>query len=434
METTIAILVITFLVLLFLGMPIAFALGVPGLVYLIMQGGTVPISNLAHSMTTPLLSYVLIALPAFLLSGRMMNSGGVTTRLFDAALALVGRFRGGLAYANVLASMIFASMSGTAVGDTGGLGAIEMKMMGEAGYSKKFSAGITASSSVIGPLIPPSVAMVVLGSSAGLSTGRLFMGGLIPGVLMGLALMVSIYVQVHFSKHSENNWPTYVIPAKEIPIKLLKAVPSLFCPLIIIGGITTGIFTPTEAAVIAIDYAIILGIIYKELTIKTFLQALKDTVETSGEFMLIIAIAGFFTWIVTKVGLATILQNMLQPLYSYGPTIVVFVLGVILVIIGCFLDTTAAILLVTPILYPIVNSMGIDPIYFGVMMTVALISGIVTPPFGICLYVMSDVSGLPVSTVTKECSKYLPAMFIILVLIILFPQLSTWLPNLIYGV
>lgn len=432
MGISIAALVITFLILLFLGVPVAFALGVPGLVYLAMQGGSVSIVNLPHSMTTPLTSYVLIALPAFLLSGRMMNSGGVTSRLFDAALALVGRFRGGLAYANVVASMLFASMSGTAVGDTGGLGAIEMNMMDEAGYERKFSAGITACSSIIGPLIPPSVAMVVLGSSAGVSTGKLFMGGLIPGVIMGFALMVSIFVQVHVTG-KEKEWPTYKIPAKEIPVKLLRAVPSLFCPLIIIGGITTGFFTPTEAAVISIDYAIILGIVYKELTWKSFIGAIKDTVETAGEFMLIIAIAGFFTWIVTKVGLATVLQNMLQPLYSAGPVFVVLVLGMILVIIGCFLDTTAAILLVTPIFYPIINSMGIDPVYFGVMMTVALISGIVTPPFGICLFVMADVSGLSVSTITKECAKYLPAMFIVLLMIILFPQLSTWLPNLIYS-
>lgn len=432
MGFSIGILVVTFLVLLFLGVPIAFALGVPGLVYLAMQGGTIPIVNLAHSMTTPLYTYVLIALPAFLLSGRMMNSGGVTSRLFDAALALVGRFKGGLAYANVVASMMFASMSGTAVGDTGGLGAIEMKMMSEAGYKKTFSAGITASSSVIGPLIPPSVAMVVLGSSAGVSTGKLFMGGLIPGVIMGLALMASIFIQSKTTPEGKS-WPVYKIPAKEVPIKLLKAVPSLFCPVIIIGGITTGFFTPTEAAVIAIDYAIILGIVYKELTLKSFLQAIMDTVETAGTFMLIIAIAGFFTWVVTKVGLATVLSNLLMPLYNVGPLLVVFVLAVILVIIGCFMDTTAAILLVTPIFYPIINSMGIDPVYFGVMMTVALISGIVTPPFGICLFVMADVSGLKVSEVTKECSKYLPAMFAVLVLIILVPGLSTWLPNLIYG-
>ncbi len=428
----ITVLVITFLILLFLGVPVAFALGVPGLVYLAMQGGSVSIVNLAHSMTTPLYTYVLIALPAFLLSGRMMNSGGVTSRLFDAALALVGRFKGGLAYANVVASMLFASMSGTAVGDTGGLGAIEMKMMDEAGYKKSFSAGITASSSVIGPLIPPSVAMVVLGSSAGVSTGKLFLGGLIPGIVMGLALMVSIFVQARTTKEGQN-WPTYVIPAREIPKKLLKAIPALMSPVIIIGGITSGFFTPTEAAVISIDYSILLGIVYKELTWKSFIQAIKDTVETAGTFMLIIAIAGFFTWIVTKLGLATVLQNLLMPMYSVGPLLVVFVLALILVIIGCFMDTTAAILLVTPIFFPIINNMGIDPVYFGVMMTVALISGIVTPPFGICLFVMADVSGLPVSAVTKECAKYLPAMFAVLVLIILIPGLSTWLPGLIYG-
>ena len=204
-------------------------------------------------------------------------------------------------------------------------------------------------------------------------------------------------------------------------------------PVIIIGGITTGVFTPTEAAIVAIDYSIILGIVYKELTFRSFMQALKDAVETSGTFMLIIAIAGFFTWIITKEGLATVLQNMLSPLYSAGPVFVLLVLAVILVIVGCFMDTTAAILLITPIFMPIINNLGLDQVHFGVMMTVALISGIVTPPFGICLFVMSDVSGLPVSTVTKECAKYLPAMFLVLLLIIFCPALSTWLPNLFYS-
>lgn len=307
-----------------------------------------------------------------------------------------------------------------------------MKMMSKAGYKKSFSAGITASSSVVGPLIPPSVAMVVLGSSAGVSTGKLFMGGVFPGIIMGLALMVSIFVQARITEDGRN-WPTYVIPAREVPKKLLKAIPALMSPVIIIGGITSGIFTPTEAAVICIDYSIILGIVYKELTPKSFIQAIKDTVETAGTFMLIIAIAGFFTWIVTKVGLAVVLQNMLMPLYNVSSIIVVLVLAVLMVIIGCFMDTTAAILLVTPIVYPIINAMGIDPVYFGIVMTVALISGIVTPPFGICLFVMADVAELPVSVVTKECAKYLPAMFIVLVLIILFPQISLWLPNLVYG-
>ena len=430
MGSQIAILVTAFLVLLLLGVPIAFALGAPGLLYLAMSGGTVPIVNLAHSMTTPLFTYVLIALPAFLLSGRMMNSGGVTSRLFDAALAIVGRFRGGLAYANVLASMLFASMSGTAVGDAGGLGMIEMQMMEEAGYRKDYAAGITGASSVIGPLIPPSVAMVVLGSSAGVSTGKLFLGGLIPGIIMGLALMIAVFCQAHMTEEGRN-WPTYDIPAKEIPGKLVKSIPAMLSPVIILVGITSGFFTPTEAAIVCIDYSIVLGIVYKELTLKSLIEAVKETVETAGTFMLIIAIAGFFTWIVTKIGLATVLENLLMPLYNYGATLVVLVLGVILVILGCFLDTTAAILLVTPIFHPIINQIGIDPVYFGVIMTVALITGIITPPFGICLFVMADVAKLSVSQVTKQCLRYLPAMLIVLLLLIFCPGLSTWLPNLL---
>ena len=198
--------------------------------------------------------------------------------------------------------------------------------------------------------------MVVLGTSAGISTGKLFLGVRIPGIIMGLALMVSIFVQSRTTKEGKN-WPVTKIPAKEIPVKLLKAVPALMSPVIIIGGITTGVFTPTEAAIVAIDYSIILGIVYKELTFRSFMQALKDAVETSGTFMLIIAIAGFFTWIIKKDGLATVLQNMLSPLYSAGPVFVLLVLAVILVIVGCFMDTTAAILLITPIFMPIINNL-----------------------------------------------------------------------------
>jgi len=429
---TIAILGSIFLILMFLGMPVAFALGVPALAYLFMPGGDMSLSFLSHSMTSPLFNYVLIALPAFLLSGRMMNNSGVTDRLFSFAVALVGRFRGGLAYANVLASMMFASMSGTAVGDAGGLGLVEMKMMKKAGYRTEFAAGVTASSSVLGPLIPPSVTMVVVGACSQISVGRLFMGGIVPGILMTASLMIYIFMRSRTTKEGRA-WPVTKVPFSHIPKEFIRAFFPLMTPVIIIGGITGGVVTPTEAAVIAIDYAVILGIVYKQLTWKVLKETLVDTVIAVGTFMIITSIAGFFTWMVTMEGLPMMVEKVLSPIANNSTTMVLLILGLFFLVVGCFFDTTAAVILLTPTLFPVVVSMGIDPVHFGVVMTVALVTGIITPPFGICLFVMSDVAKLPVSAVTKESIRYLPAMIITLILIIIFPDLVLYIPNLVFS-
>lgn len=426
----ILILSVLFLIVLFAGAPVAFALGIPALFYLFV--GDVPVSFVAHAMTSPLKNYILIALPAFLLSGRMMNSSGVTDRLFKAAQALVGRFRGGLAYTNVVASMMFASMSGTAVGDAGGLGQVEMEMMEKAGYDKPFAAGITACSSVLGPLIPPSVAMVILGATAEINISDLFMGGFLPGIVMAFALMINIFLRARFTKKGRS-WPINKVSGREAVLALLRGIPPMLTPIIVIGGISFGVVTPTEAAILAIDYSIILGLIYKEINLKTFWKTLTDTVESSGTFMIIIAIAGFFTWIVTKEGLPGMISSFLTPIVMANSTLGLLVLGAMFLFLGCFLDTTAAILLVTPVLMPIIRQLALDPVHFGVIMVVGLIIGIITPPFGICLFVLADVADLSVKTVTKECLKYLPAMLIVYILVILFPALSTWLPNLMYG-
>ncbi|MCD8349490.1 MAG: TRAP transporter large permease [Planctomycetaceae bacterium] len=423
---TILILAALFLVFLFIGVPVAFALGIPSLLYLLIAD--IPVTFVSHIMASPLKNYVLVALPAFLLSGRMMNSAGITDRLFRFAQALVGRFRGGLAYTNIVASAMFASMSGTAVGDAGGLGQVEMEMMDKAGYDKSFSSGVTACSSVLGPLIPPSVAMVVLGATAEINISQLFLGGLIPGILMMVALMVNIFLRSRFTA-AGRTWPVDRVPSREVPGAILRGIPPLLTPLIVIGGISFGVVTPTEAAILAIDYSIILGLVYREVTVKKLWETLTDTVETVGTFMIIIAVAGFFTWIVTKEGLPNMISTFLTPIVSSSAILGMLVLGVFFLVVGGFLDTTAAILLVTPVLMPIVKRMGMDPIHFGVVMVVALVIGIVTPPFGICLFVMADVAKLPVKTVTKECMKYLPAMIITLALLILFPQFATWLPS-----
>ena len=430
MYSTIFIMFSAFMVLLFAGMPIAFCLVVPGLLYFFMTPG-LDVSFIPHTISSPLFNFVLIALPAFLLSGRMMNGTGITKRLFDVSLAIVGRFRGGLAYTTILSSMLFASMSGTAVGDAGGIGQVQMKMMSDAGYKRDFAAGLTAASSILGPLIPPSVAMVILGASSGISIGKLFLGGLIPGLLMTAGLMIYVASRAHFGDGKV--WPVTKVPAKEIPASLSRAFLPLMTPVIIVGGISWGVVTPTEAAVIAIDYAIILGIFYKELSFKVFREILEETVSTSGTFMFIVACAGFFTLILTKEGLPQLILSTLTPIVNYDVTMAMLLICAVLFVVGCFIDTTAAILLVTPVLMPIVNQMGLDPIHFGIVMVVALMTGIITPPFGICLFVLSDVSKLPVSVVTREAVKYLPTMFIVTILVVIFPSMATWVPKLVFG-
>ena len=430
MYSTIFIMFSAFMVLLFAGMPIAFCLVIPGLLYFFMTPG-LDVSFIPHTISSPLFNFVLIALPAFLLSGRMMNGTGITKRLFDVSLAIVGRFRGGLAYTTILSSMLFASMSGTAVGDAGGIGQVQMKMMSDAGYKRDFAAGLTAASSILGPLIPPSVAMVILGASSGISIGKLFLGGLIPGLLMTAGLMIYVACRAHIGDGKV--WPVTKVPAKEIPASLSRAFLPLMTPVIIVGGISWGVVTPTEAAVIAIDYAIILGIFYKELSFKVFREILEETVSTSGTFMFIVACAGFFTLILTKEGLPQLILSTLTPIVSYDVTMAMLLICAVLFVVGCFIDTTAAILLVTPVLMPIVNQMGLDPIHFGIVMVVALMTGIITPPFGICLFVLSDVSKLPVSVVTREAVKYLPTMIIVTILVVIFPSMATWVPKLVFG-
>lgn len=428
----IAMMLIVFMVLLLLGVPVAFSLGIPTMIYFFLNQGTIPIEFMAHTMTNPLFNYVLIALPAFLLSGRMMNGAGVTERIFNLAKALVGRFRGGLVYTNIIASMLFASMSGTAVGDAGGLGAIEIDMMDRAGYKKEVTAGVTAASSVLGPIIPPSVNMVIVGATASISVGKLFMGGIIPGAIMAIALMANIFIRAHFTEEGRS-WPVEVVKGKDVGSALLHGILPMCCPLIIIGGIYFGIFTPTEAAIAAIDYAIVLGVFYREVSFRSIWQTLRETIASAGTFMYIIAVAGFYTWILTREGLPQVLTSILAPIANNNQTVGLLLIAGFLLIAGCFLDTTAAILMVTPILMPVVNALDINPVVFGVMLVVALIIGIITPPFGICLFVVADVAKVPVGAVTKESIRYLPAMIIALLLIIFFPDLITWLPTLVYG-
>lgn len=424
----IIILLVLFLILLFLGFPVPFALGVPSLVYLILNPG-MTVTVVSQNMIKHFLSFTIISMPAFLLVGRMMNASGVTDKLLNFAIAIVGRFRGGLAHANAFASMLFASMSGTAVGDAGGLGLVEMSMMKKAGYSPEVAAGITAASSILGPIIPPSAAMVLLGSISEVSVAALFFGGVIPGIIMCASLMAYIGIRAHFTEEGKK-WPRTVIPWKTALKTILPAIPSLMTFVIILGSILGGICTPTEAAVLAIWYSIFLGFCYKKINLKSLFSTLKATVRSTGQFMLLLASASFFTWLLTREGLPQLLGSALNGINLISPIFVMLICTSIFILIGCFMDTSAAVLLIAPIMIPLIKSIGIDPVYFGIVMIIGLMIGIITPPFGICLFVVSGVAELPVKAVTKEAVRYIPSMVITLLLITFFPQLITWLPKL----
>jgi len=274
--------------------------------------------------------------------------------------------------------------------------------------------------------------MVLVGAGAQISVGRLFLGGVFPGLLMTLALLAQIFIMAKFTREGKT-WPVTKMNLKDSVMSFLKAVPALFSPVIIVGGIIGGWVTPTEAAILAINYSILLGIIYRKLTLKLLIKTLMDTVEASGTFLIITACAGFFTWMVTIEGLPQLFGQILAPVANTNQLVCVLILAVFFVTVGLFMDTAAAVILLTPTLMPIIVSMGIDPVYFGIVMTVALVTGIITPPFGICNFVLSDATKLPVSVVTRESVKYLPAMIATLFLVIIFPELILWLPRLAFG-
>lgn len=418
-----------FLFLLFLGVPVVFSLGFPSLVWLAINSH-IPITVASQKMMNQLLSFTIIAMPGFLFVGRLMNTSGVTDRLFRFSIAMVGRFRGGLAQANAFASMLFASMSGNAVADAGGLGVVEMAMMKKAGYKSDFSAGITAASSILGPIIPPSQIMVLVGSITQISVASLFYGGIVPGIILTGALMVLISFRATFTKEGKT-WPKTIIPWNEAVKTIPGAIPPLMTFVIIIGSIMGGVCTPTEAAVLAVWWAIFLGICYRKVTLRTLWRTVDETVRTAGVFMLIMSVASFFAWIITIEGFPQIIRDFLG-LVSGGSIPMMFFLCVALFLIaGCFLDTSSAVLILAPIIFPAVIPLGIDPVHFALVFIVSIIIGAITPPFGLCLFVVADVGNVPVRDVTREALKYLPAMLVTVILMILYPQTVLWLPNLL---
>jgi len=422
-----ALYVVGLLALLFAGVPVAASLVLTGIAGVWFAG--VPMDILGQRMAFGLDSFTLIAVPMFLLMGNLMNASGVTQRIFDFAVAMVGHWRAGLAQVNVLGSMVFSGMSGSALADAAGLGTVEIRAMTLKGYSPAFSAAVTAVSATVGPVIPPSTVAVLFAFIADVSVGRLFLAGVVPGVMMVVAQMLI----VHWRGKSMilPSFPRAPLAARARATWI--ALPALVVPFFMIAGMRSGIFTATEVAAVGALYALVLAAFYHRSTSRTeMVAAFRDTALSTGGIMLIVASANVFAWILAR---ERIPQEITQAVIQLGlsPWVLMLVLNVLLLLLGMILDTAGILILVTPVVVPAVVAVGIDPVHFGMVMIVNMMIGLVTPPVGMALFIVSNISGASVTSVARECVPFIAGFFVVLGLITFIPELTLWLPDLVYG-
>lgn len=413
-------------VMLVIGVPVAVSLAGASLVYILIDG--TPVVVMIHTMVNGIDSFPLLAIPFFILAGHLMNTAGITNKIFAFARALVGWMHGGLGHVNVGASVIFAGMSGAAVADAGGLGTIEIKAMRDAGYDTDFSVGITAASSTIGPIIPPSLPLVIYGVMASVSIGELFTAGLIPGLMMAVSLMVMV---AWYSRR--RNYPRDAsFQLSRLWSTFKQAFLPLLTPAIIIGGIVSGVFTPTESAVAAVMYALFLGlVVYRSLSWRHLVRVSMDTIETSAAILMIVAAASVFAYILTANQVAVALGDFLLGI-SEEKNVVLLIMMLMVLAIGLFMETIAAITILVPVLLPIANQVGIDPVHLGIILILNLMLGLLTPPVGMVLYVLSQVSGVPFERCVTATMPFLVPLIAVLLLIVFVPEFALWLPTHFY--
>lgn len=415
--------------LMLLGLPVAVAMCLTSVVTLVLLGQLDILGVMGQRMYASTTAFPLLAIPFFILAGNLMNTGGMTERIFRFAHSLVGHFKGGLGQVNVLGSMVFAGMSGSALADAMGLGSIEVKAMVKAGYEPRFAAAVSAASATIGPVIPPSIPLVIYGSMSGVSVGALFLGGLVPGLLMGVAMMVTVYIIAIRRNYPRERRAT----AREVLSALAGGLAAIATPALIMGGILSGVFTPTEASVAACVYALFLGlVVYRELRWSDLPAILWETVTQTAQVMFIVAAAGLFGWLLIYLRVPDALISWLSAL-SKEPLVVLVIINLILLVLGCFMEGIAIMLLTIPIFMPIIVQLGINPIHFGVLMTLNLMLGLLTPPVGMVLYAMSSIARVPLMILAKELVPFLICLFAVLALITVVPGFVTWLPALVMG-
>jgi len=415
----------TFLVCFFMGIPLALVMGITGIVVLIAMG--VPLEVVAQRMFTGIDSFPLMAVPFFILAGDLMNRGGTTMRIIGFANSLVGHIRGGLAHACIVANMIFAGISGSSVADASAIGSIMIPSMEKSGYDLDFSAALNSVAATIGPIIPPSIIMVIYGVSVNVSVGGLFAAGFVPGILMGLALMI---VVTRVAK--KKNYPTSEgFSGKRVAAEFRSSMWALMAPIIILGGILGGVFTPTEAAAVAVIYSFFVGkFIFREIAWKDVPHILFQSGITTGAILLIISLANVFAWVIAANQVPVKLSAMFLSATS-NPYVFLLIVNILLLIVGMFMETGAAIILLAPILAPIAVKLGIHPLHFGFMMVFNLAIGMATPPVGVCLFVSCGITGLSLEKVSAAAMRFVVALLGVLILVTYVAPISLFLPKLL---
>jgi tripartite ATP-independent transporter DctM subunit len=420
------ILVTSFLVFLSLRVPIAYAIGLAALFTLLSAMPFLPsVTTLAQRMATSLDSFTLSAIPFFILAGQIMNRGGIAVRLINFAKAIVGPLPGGLAFVNIISCMLFGAISGSAVAAASAIGGFMNPMMEKDGYDKSFSAAVNITSATTGLIIPPSNVLIVYSlASGGVSIAALFIAGYVPGLLIGFALMVVALIYSIIKKYPTDK----VVGFREFFRRFIAAFPSLMLLVVVIGGIVAGIFTATEASAIAVIYTLILGFAYKEISMKDISPILLETIKTSAIVLLLIATSIAMSWVMSYENIPQEISNTLLSI-SDNPIVILIIINLILLFVGVFMDMTPAVLIFTPIFLPIVTSLGMNPIHFGIVMIMNLCIGLCTPPVGSVLFVGCSVAGLKIQQVVKPLLPLFLVMIVVLLIITYFPELTLWLPR-----
>jgi TRAP-type C4-dicarboxylate transport system permease large subunit len=455
-----------FLILMLLGVPVAVSMAVASVAYLLIYN-VAPDLIAAQRMIAGVESFPLLAVPFFILAGNLMNIAGVTGRIYTFALALVGWMKGGLAQVNIIGSVIFSGMSGTALADAAGIGTIEIKAMKDHGYPVDAAVGVTAASATLGPIFPPSLPFVIYGMMANVSIGALFMAGIVPGVVMTLLMMITVAVFAYrrgwgsdtpfsLAKLGEASLEILVVAMFPLAVYLLmlaglsinvavlislvvlvaldwyfdfSAVMALMTPVILIGGMTMGWFTPTEAAMAAVIWSLFLGLVrYRTMTIPALAKASFDTIETTASVLFIVTAASIFAWLLTVSQAATVFSNFIFALTD-NKWVFLILVNILMLVVGCFLDTIAAITILVPILLPVAARYGVDPVHFGLVMTLNLMIGLLHPPLGMVLFVLSRVAKLSVERTTMAILPWLVPLLVALLIITFVPAITLWLPQ-----
>jgi TRAP-type C4-dicarboxylate transport system permease large subunit len=461
---------ILFLILMSGGLPVAIAMAGASLIYLFFVQSSPPFVVI-HRMVSGIDSFPLLAVPFFILAGNLMNNAGITNRIYNYALALVGWLKGGLGHVNVVGSVVFAGMSGTAIADAAGLGTVEIKAMRDHGYSKEFAVGVTAASATLGPIIPPSLPFVIYGMMANVSVGALFLAGILPGIIMALLMMITVAYFAHKNGWGADvrfegarvlkalmettvvvvwplllwllikqwEWPAQATVAAALVLLFaadrffkFQAVLPIMTPVLLIGGMTTGVFTPTEGAIAACVWAMVLGFFwYRTLHFKMFVKISLDTVETTATVLFIVAAASIFGWMLTATGVTSAISSWVLG-FTKEPWVFLLLANALMLFVGCFLEPTAAITILVPILVPICQQLGIDLVHFGLVMVLNLMIGLLHPPMGMVLFVLARVAQLSVERTTMAILPWLIPLLGSLALITYLPALVLWLPKLVY--